>query len=185
VSLALAVATSIAAAPPAARAGELFKDDFSRYPPGPLSQPLGQLNGAIQEYHRIPHRGVATDPWWNPIAHTDFWVIGDEDGRSYLEQHAVETLTSYPPLLITGDPAWTSYTVETTVQPLLVRGTAGVVFRYHSSREHYVFALTGGDRAPPGAAPAHRRQDPQHQMARAGVGAVRLLRQAALRAAGG
>jgi hypothetical protein len=39
---------------------ELFKDDFSRFAPGLLSAPLGQLNGAIQEYHYIEHRGVAT-----------------------------------------------------------------------------------------------------------------------------
>ncbi len=39
---------------------ELFKDDFSRFAPGMLSAPLGQLNGAIQEYHYIEHRGVPT-----------------------------------------------------------------------------------------------------------------------------
>ena len=37
--------------------GELFRDDFSYYPSGWLSSPVGQLNGAIQEYHYLPHRG--------------------------------------------------------------------------------------------------------------------------------
>ena len=29
-------------------AGELFHDDFSRFPPGWLSAPVGMLNGAIE-----------------------------------------------------------------------------------------------------------------------------------------
>ena len=43
-------------------AAELFRDDFSRYPAGWLSSPVGQLNAAIQEYHYLPHRGVPTGP---------------------------------------------------------------------------------------------------------------------------
>ena len=39
---------------------QLFADDFSRFPPGMLSAPIGQLNGAIQEYHYIEHRGAET-----------------------------------------------------------------------------------------------------------------------------
>ena len=66
---------------------ELFRDDFSKFPPGWLSKPVGLLNGAIQEYHYLPHRGVATFPWYNPITHNDSWVAGDEDGKTYLEQH--------------------------------------------------------------------------------------------------
>ena len=57
---------------------ELFADDFSRFPPGVLSAPLGLLNGAIQEYHYLAHRGVPTRPWRNPIVHLDAWAAGDE-----------------------------------------------------------------------------------------------------------
>ena len=56
-------------------AAELFSDDFSHFPPGWLSQPVGQLNGAIQEYHYLPHRGVPLDPWANPIIHLDAWIV--------------------------------------------------------------------------------------------------------------
>ena len=66
---------------------ELFADDFSRFPPGLLSAPLGLLNGAIQEYHYIEHRGVPTHPWRNPIVHLDSWAAGDEGDGPYLEQH--------------------------------------------------------------------------------------------------
>ena len=68
---------------------ELFADDFSRFHPGVLSATMGQLNGAIQEYHYIEHRGVTHAPWRNPIVHLDSWAAGDEDGRPYIEQHLV------------------------------------------------------------------------------------------------
>ena len=39
-------------------ADELFRDDFSGFPPGWLTRPVGQLNAAIQEYHYI--RGISS-----------------------------------------------------------------------------------------------------------------------------
>ena len=45
---------------------ELFRDDFSKLPPGWLSKPVGLLNGAIQEYHYLPHRGVSAFPMVQP-----------------------------------------------------------------------------------------------------------------------
>ena len=73
----------------------LFSDDFSRFPPGWLSKPVGTLNAAIQEYHYLPHRGVPTKPWANAICHLDAWVAGDEDGVPYLEQHSVADLPDF------------------------------------------------------------------------------------------
>jgi len=134
---------------PALVAGELFFDDFSRYPPGWLSEPVGQLNAAIQEYHYLPHRGVPLGPWANPINHLDSWIIGDENGKPYLEQHLVNSDWSklMNPLFITGDPEWTDYDVEVSVKPLSLAEMAGVVFRYHTNRRYYLFALTGGKTA--------------------------------------
>jgi len=133
---------------PCSRAADLIREDFSRFPPGWLSSPLGQLNGAIQEYHYLPHRGVALAPWENAICHDDSWVIGDEDGKPYLEQQFVHTLDSRrTPLFITGDPEWSEYTVAVKVQPLAAADMAGIVFRYHTNRHYYLFAITGGNRA--------------------------------------
>ncbi len=127
---------------------ELFRDDFSRFPPGLLSQPVGQLNGAIQEYHYLPHRGVPLEPWANPIIHDDSWAVGDEEGRSYLEQHGVnDRPEQYNPLMITGDPEWADATVAAKVRPLSLEQFAGLVFRYHHNRHYYLFALQGGTRA--------------------------------------
>ena len=39
-------------------AADLFHDDFSHFPPGWLTNPVGMLNAAIQEYHYLPNRGV-------------------------------------------------------------------------------------------------------------------------------
>ncbi|MBI3679533.1 MAG: hypothetical protein HY235_03975, partial [Acidobacteria bacterium] len=104
--------------PALAFSGELFRDDFSRYPPGVLSAPIGQLNGAIQEYHYIAHRAEA----WEGITY------------SYLEQHIVVTDARYHPLFVTGDPEWSDYTVEARVRPLKREEIAGIVFRYRTSR---------------------------------------------------
>ena len=133
---------------PSAGAAELFRDDFSRFPPGWLSRPLGQLNGAIQEYHYLPNRGVPLAPWENAICHDDSWVVGDEDGKAYLEQQFVHsTDRRLTPLFITGDPEWNDYTVEAQVKPLSTADMAGVVFRYRTNRHYYLFSISGGRQA--------------------------------------
>lgn len=131
---------------------ELFRDDFSRFKPGALTAPLGQLNGAIQEYHYIPHRGVPLAPWANAICHMDAWVAGEEDGKPYIEQHlAPNHLRMSPklfsPIFLTGEPEWGDYTVEASVRPLSAAESAGLVFRYHTNRHHYVFNLQNGTQA--------------------------------------
>jgi hypothetical protein len=61
--LALSVVFTTSTATPTV---ELFRDDFSKFPPGRLSKPVGLLNGAIQEYHYLPRRGAPIFPWYNP-----------------------------------------------------------------------------------------------------------------------
>ena len=126
----------------------LFSDDFSRYPPGWLSKPVGTLNAAIQEYHYLPHRGVPTQPWANAICHLDPWVAGDEDGVPYLEQHSIADLPEFTvPMFITGDHEWADYTVEAKMKPLSPLHFAGLAFRYQTNKYHYLFALAGGKEA--------------------------------------
>jgi len=131
-----------------ARSAELFRDDFSRFAPGWLTSPVGQLNAAIQEYHYLPHRGVPLGPWANAICHLDAWVAGDEDGVPYLEQHTVNALArQMNPIFLTGDPEWSDYAVEVKIRPLSFADMAGVVFRYRTNRHYYLFALSGGKQA--------------------------------------
>lgn len=128
---------------------DLFRDDFSGFPPGWLTYPVGQLNGAIQEYHYLSYRGLPLTPWENAISHLDAWVVSDEDGKSYLEQHLAASIARQftHPLFITGDAEWSDYTVSARVKPLSTADFAGIVFRYHTNRHFYLFALTGGNKA--------------------------------------
>lgn len=127
---------------------DLFRDDFSRFPAGWLSYPVGQLNGAIQEYHYLSHRGIPLGPWENAISHLDAWVAGEEDGISFLEQHLDSSARQFTsPMFLTGDPEWSDYAVQVKVRPLSTSGYAGIVFRYKTNRHYYVFSLAGGNRA--------------------------------------
>ncbi|MEK7752765.1 MAG: hypothetical protein AAB654_12665 [Acidobacteriota bacterium] len=129
-------------------AGELFRDDFSGIPPRELSMPVKQLTNAIHEYHYLAYRDVPLWPWENAQIHADNWAGGDEDGKPYLEQHLISDRPRYwNPTMITGDPEWSDYTLEAKVRPLLKREMAGIVFRYHTNRHYYLFALTGGNKA--------------------------------------
>jgi hypothetical protein len=130
------------------RAGELFKDDFSRFPPRIFAEPVKGLTNALHEYHYVAHRGVPLDPWANAMIHDDAWAGGDEDGKTYVEQHVVNNLARhFHSTLIIGDAEWFDYTVVARVRPLLMQGPAGVVFRYRTNRHYYLFALTGGNKA--------------------------------------
>jgi rhamnogalacturonan endolyase len=144
----LVALAGVAQAAPSCPTADLLKDDFSHFPPGWLSKPLGLLNGAIQEYHYLANRGVAPAPWEIPIAHVDSWVAGDEDGVPYIEQHQTNELANImSPLLVSGDPEWSDYTVEARVKPLALNEMAGLVFRYVTNRHYYLFVLTGGNQA--------------------------------------
>jgi hypothetical protein len=144
----LAALLVVAAWCSACAAAELFRDDFSRFPAGWLTRPVGQLNAAIQEYHYLSHRGVPLEPWANAICHLDAWATGEEGGRVYLEQHTINDQSRLMnPIFLTGDDQWESYSVEVGVRPLSPDEMAGIVFRYHTNRHYYLFALSGGNRA--------------------------------------
>ena len=129
-------------------AADLFKDDFSSFPAGPLTNPVGTLNAAIQEYHYLAHRGVPLGAWANAICHMDAWLISDENGKPYLEQFVTSNSNQFSnPIFLTGDPEWSDYSVEANVRPLAFDNAAGLVFRYHTNRHYYRFAVTGGNRA--------------------------------------
>lgn len=119
-----------------ARGGELFRDDFSGFPAGWLTRPIGQLNGAIQEYHYLPHRGVPLGPWANAICHLDAWAVGDEEGKPYLEQHTVNDLAGLmSPLFVTGDPEWERLLALGQGPPAVARrhGRPGLPLPYQST----------------------------------------------------
>lgn len=126
-------------------AADLFRDDFSKLPPRVFSEPVKQLTNALHEYHYVEHRGVRLHPWENALIHEDVWAGGDEDGQTYVEMHVPGERPNYhSSILVTGDPAWTDYTIEAKVRPLSFKHWAGIVFRYHTNRHHYLFVLRDG-----------------------------------------
>ncbi len=128
-----------------AHSADLFHDDFSHFPPGWLTNSVGMLNAAIQEYHYLPNRGVPLGNWENAICHLDAWIAGDEDGKSYIEQQLTPDSNQFQKaIFLTGDEEWSDYTVEALVKPLALGNLAGIVFRYHTNRHYYVFALDRG-----------------------------------------
>ncbi|MCX6625897.1 MAG: hypothetical protein NTY38_33505 [Acidobacteria bacterium] len=130
----------------AAFPADLFHDDFSHFPAGRLTAPIPQTNAAIQEYHYLARRGVPLEPWENAICHLDAWLVGDEEGKPFLEQILAPDQPQFSnALFITGDPEWSDYTVEARVQGINTTDLAGLVFRYHTNRHYYLFALTGGN----------------------------------------
>jgi hypothetical protein len=141
----LFLALLLAAAAPGA---DLFRDDFSRFPPGWLTSPVGTLNGAIQEYHYLANRGVPLGPWSNAINYLDAWLVSSEDGHSYLEEQLDSTAHQWTyPIFLTGEPEWSDYSVEVKVKPLNRVDAVGVAFRYHTNRHYYYFSLSGGNKA--------------------------------------
>jgi len=140
----LAVLLALAAWRSPCGAADLFRDDFSSFPPGWLTRPVGQLNAAIQEYHYLPHRGVPLGPWESAICHLDAWAAGEEEGKAYLEQHTVNDQSRLMnPIFLTGDPEWENDTVEAGVRPLSLDDMAGVVFRYHTNRSRIDARVAG------------------------------------------
>ena len=153
----LSVAVLLAACYLPASAGELFRDDFSRFPPGWLTRPIGQLNGAIQEYHYLPHRGVPLGPWANAICHLDAWAVGDEEGTAYLEQHTVnDQARLMNPIFMTGDPEWGDYTRRGQRAAALARrhGRGRLPLPHQSPL--LPLRADRRDDGPPGGAPAAR-----------------------------
>jgi rhamnogalacturonan endolyase len=129
---------------------DLIREDFSRFPDGMLSAPVGYQNPAIQEYHYLAHRGTPLQPWSNVFCYLDAWKAGTNDGKHFLEQVLAPGQNRMAPKLLmpiflTGDSEWSDYSVEVSVQPSSTEELAGVVFRYHTNRHHYVFGMQGGD----------------------------------------
>jgi rhamnogalacturonan endolyase len=126
---------------------ELFRDDFSGFPAGWLSKPVGQLNTAIQEFHWIASRALPHGAWGNGVVDHDAWLVSSEDGKPYLQQQLFHPPHHVNEVLITGDPEWGDYTVEAAVKPLSLDGVAGLAFCYQTNVQYYAFGLTGGNTA--------------------------------------
>ena len=127
---------------------DLFHDDFSHFPNWPLDR-------APRHYERcdpgIPLPGqsrCAARPLGERHLPYRFLVDRNDSGKPYLEQSLAPDARQFTnPILLTGDPEWSNYTVEVNMQPLATADFAGLLFRYHTNRHYYLFALSGGNKA--------------------------------------
>lgn len=127
---------------PAVLANESFED-----------LPLGFFSSAatpLFEYHYTPP-ARPLGRWEDAVimnGRDRCWLVAEEDGNHVMEQTVWNEngrkWTS--PMVVTGDPEWSDYTVEARVRPLSTRDLAGIVFRYANNRNHYLFALEAGKR---------------------------------------
>ena len=125
----------------------LFHDDFSGLPAGWLSEPLGRLNTAIQEFHWIAGRALPQGAWSNGVVDQDAWLVSSEAGMSYMQQQLHHPPDHVNAVLIAGEREWRDYTVSVRVKPLALDGIVGVAFRYQTNRQYFLFGLNEGDKA--------------------------------------
>ena len=83
-------------------------------------------------------------------------MVGDEDGKSYLEEQLDPGGRQWTPTLFVRRSRMVRLHRRSKVRPL-AREMAGVAFRYHTNRHYYLFALTGGTK-PGCAAPADEQK---------------------------
>jgi rhamnogalacturonan endolyase len=121
----------------------LIHEEFLEFPVGPLPTDFT----AAGEYHTLPMdrgMGIWHEPMrgdWRPNSP---WVVVEDEGAHRLLQTADESSRG-PRILVAGDPAWKDYHITARLQTLKTNGSAGVLFRYETSRHHLGVAFEGGN----------------------------------------
>lgn len=129
-----------------APAGILLFDDFTGYRAGLFSSPVG----AHTEYHYLPEAAPkgnwAVSTFRSSVPSQRAWRIVEHGGQRAMHQTYKNSFPHYHPMIVTGDPAWRDYRIETEITPRTNERMAGVVFRYRNDRCYY-FAGMDGERA--------------------------------------
>lgn len=113
----------------------LIDEDFSGMPHGPLAYDVG----AHTEYHYLPEASPKT-PWIVTTFRYNLppsWEVRQGEGQSQLVQTAHNPNNHWHPMVVTGSPYWTDYTIEFSFQPKKVSSRNGLVFRYQNDRQYY------------------------------------------------
>ncbi|MGB7949853.1 MAG: hypothetical protein WCH75_19390, partial [Candidatus Binatia bacterium] len=142
--MAAAIVAASAAAALANDAAVLLDDDFSAYRPGLFF--VGE--GARTEYHYLP----AVAPQGNWVVSTfrsdsdsqRAWRIIADGGAAAMRQSSTNKYTHYHPMLLTGDAAWTDYTVEVEFTPESEAARSGFAFRQRNDRCYYFIGVEKG-----------------------------------------
>jgi len=103
--------------------------------------PVGRIFDSGDPDNTIEERYFAN--WQLPLTPHKYWqrpspfiLDEEEDGSTVLEcERQCEAA------MVTGDPDWADYTVESRVRVITEGARAGVVARYRTSRHYYLFAV--------------------------------------------
>jgi len=119
----------------------LFQEDFEAFPIGAFPCNYSPL----AEYHWVSLPGYR-GRWYEATIYHQWgeipnWNVIEEDGRRWMEQSCVRR--DVIPMLVTGYPHWSGYTLTARVRPLSSDGWIGLLFRYQNSRNHYAFGFSG------------------------------------------
>ncbi|WP_159518288.1 hypothetical protein [Sunxiuqinia indica] len=113
----------------------LLDENFSELPQGPLAYDVG----AHTEYHYLPEASPRT-PWIVTTFRYNLppsWEVRQHHANSELVQTAHNPNKHWHPMVVTGSPFWTDYTIEFSFQPQKSASRNGLVFRYLNDRQYY------------------------------------------------
>ncbi len=121
----------------------LLIDDFAGYRPGVFSI----VEGARTEYHYLreaaPQGNWVVSTFRSGADSQRAWRILAVDGAPAVRQASTNKEPQYHPMLLTGDPAWSDYTVEVEFTPESAVARSGIAFRYRNDRCYYFFGVDG------------------------------------------
>ena len=126
----------------------LFSDNFMSYKLG--AWPFETLLGAMGEYHYRPKEWYGGQ-WYDPTPQPGsgnmmFWMIADTDDGKCIEYSGNRSHEDefWQMLLATGELDWTDYSISGRVRTWFKNNVAGIAFRYLTSNQYYLLALSGG-----------------------------------------
>ena len=123
----------------------IFYDDFSHYPLGRISSPVG----AHTEYHYL--KEAQLNPNWkvstftsSPRSSDTAWRVEALSGKYSMVQAIATKNVHTHPMIVTGSTFWKDYSVSTEMIPLSDTLRAGLAFRYLNDRQYYFWGMDKG-----------------------------------------
>ena len=121
----------------------LVDENFSEILTGPLAYDVG----AHTEYHYLPEASprcswvVSTFRYNLPPS----WEIRNQEGQNVLVQNSQNPNNHWHPMVITGSPFWTDYSITFQFKPEKTSSRNGLVFRYQTDRQYYFLGIDNDD----------------------------------------
>ncbi|MEL7588931.1 MAG: hypothetical protein AAGU19_19625 [Prolixibacteraceae bacterium] len=117
----------------------LLNEDFS----GQVSGPLLTDPGAYTEFHYLA--GARPRSNWEVSTYRynlpASWEIRTTEGRKVMTHVRLNHNAHWHPMVITGSPFWSDYTVEAEFKPGSLRTRSGILFRYENDRSYYFLGV--------------------------------------------